>query len=214
MRLSSRVSTDYMPESDPLRYKQKYRIPSIRYQGWFYGWDGCYTVTLCTADRWCLLGQVHGGRVRLLPVGQVVRDEWLKTPSLRTYVRLDEFVIMPNHLHVILIIDHSICCGNNKISPHMSLRNVHQQDNTPDYRNSFGPQRHNLSSIVGGFKSAVTAQVRLKFPGVGFAWQPRFYDRVVRTERELEEMRLYIRRNPEKWGDDEYLCRDVCVEAH
>jgi putative transposase len=85
-------------------YKDKYRAESARLKGWDYSVAGYYFVTICTRDRECWLGEVVDDVMRLSPVGKIVAEEWQKTAQIRKYVTLDEWVIMPNHLHGIVII--------------------------------------------------------------------------------------------------------------
>jgi putative transposase len=76
---------------------------SIRLEGYDYAQEGAYFVTICTHRRECLLGEVIGDTVCLNPFGEIVREEWLRTAVIRPYVALDEFVVMPNHLHGVFV---------------------------------------------------------------------------------------------------------------
>jgi REP element-mobilizing transposase RayT len=82
----------------------RYRSQSIRLPWWDYSEAGWYFATVCTQDRRCVLGDMVEGSVILSPVGQIIEEEWWRTATVRQNVRLDEFVIMPNHLHGILVI--------------------------------------------------------------------------------------------------------------
>jgi putative transposase len=86
-------------------FKNKYRIESTRLRGWDYTRNGYYFVTICTKNGEHCLGTVCDQQVQLSPIGEIVAEEWQKTPQIRPNVRLDAWVIMPNHLHGILIID-------------------------------------------------------------------------------------------------------------
>ncbi len=77
---------------------------SVRLQGYDYSQGGAYFVTICTADRACLLGEISGDEMHLAEFGEIVREEWLKTAEIREAVELDESVIMPNHVHGVIII--------------------------------------------------------------------------------------------------------------
>lgn len=72
---------------------------------WDYTSSGYYYVTLCTKDRWPFFGEIVGGQMILSPIGKIVDEEWRRTPSVRSNVSLDEWVIMPNHLHGIIVIE-------------------------------------------------------------------------------------------------------------
>jgi REP element-mobilizing transposase RayT len=129
---------------------------------------------------------VVDSRVRLSAVGQIVADEWSRTPVVRPEVRLDAWVVMPNHVHGIVAID----TGGQ--GPSL----VHEDG--PLIMNLFGPQRRNLGALVRGFKGA--AKTRIRQGGCGeFEWQPRYYDHVIRDEQDLQRIRAYIRHNPARW---------------
>jgi REP element-mobilizing transposase RayT len=84
------------------KFKQKYTIKSTRLENYDYAQNGLYFVTICTKDREELFGEIKDGKMVLNDVGKIVQDEWLKTPIIRPNVFLDAWVIMPNHLHIIV----------------------------------------------------------------------------------------------------------------
>lgn len=174
------------------KFKNKYRIPSARLKNWDYKSQAAYFVTICTKDMLCYFGDITKGEMHFSDIGHVVNSEWLKTPAIRPDMNLvlDEFSVMPNHFHSIIVIgenEHNTQswkttdAGTSKNEKPASLR---KHDNYT--RNIFGPQSKNLSSIIGGFKSAVTKHARLIDPD--FAWQPRFHDHVIRDSNEHERM--------------------------
>ena len=89
-------------------FKNKYRIGSKRLKGWDYSGAGRYFVTICTGNRVCYFGDVADGKMKLSPIGEIVNDEWYKTEQVRQNVKLDEFVVMPNHLHGIIVITNAV----------------------------------------------------------------------------------------------------------
>jgi putative transposase len=140
-------------------------------------------------------------------------------------VKLDEFVVMPNHIHGILIIDKNetnsiepnfVYSTNNHVETHHDaflrdysfLRDLNKQNsNTPFASfdslktfNKFGPQSENISSVIRGYKSAVKTEAEKR--SIDFYWQPRFHDRIIRDIFELERIRTYILNNPLKWDLD------------
>jgi putative transposase len=170
------------PDHPPARHK------TTRLKGFDYGSDAGYVVTICTRERRHLLGSVRNGQVGLTDVGRLVEGEWLRTPLIRAGVLLDEFVIMPNHLHGILILSSS---ENRKI---VEAGKVGRS----------GPSQ-TLSAIVRGFKGACSSRVAKEMPNVDLPlWQPGFYDRVIRDEAELRKFREYIANNPRQWELDRY----------
>ena len=173
-------------------FRQIYRVESARLPGWDYAQAGWYFVTICTKNRERILGDVVDSQIRLSNIGEIVADEWVKTRELRPNVRLDEWVVMPNHIHGIIVIENEPP-GVVETHCNASLRG--------NYKNKFGPQRNNLSSIIRGFKSAATKRIHLSASPV-FSWQPRFYDHVIRNENSLNKIRQYIANNPLKWELD------------
>jgi len=197
------------------KYKNKYRIETTRLKGWDYGKNGYYFVTICTKDRIHYFGDVINGMVQLSEIGKIAFDELQKTPEIRKdmNVTLGEFVIMPNHIHCIIIIGKNeynnnrrdamrcdnncrdaTCCDNN-------CRDAMHGIST----NKFGPQSKNLPSIIRGFKSAVTKRAKIINPD--FSWQPNYYEHIIRDEKSFETISEYIINNPLKWNKDKYYER-------
>ena len=144
---------------------------------------GGISVTICTKDRRCVFGTVEKEFVRLSTAGTIITEEWLKTPQVRSDAALDEWVVMPNHLHGIIVM----------------LDWVHPPE-TPQRGVSTKQSKksHSLGTIIGQFKSACTK--RIGATGFNdFAWQPLSFDHIIRNEKELDSIREYIVNNPLKW---------------
>ena len=179
------------------RYRDQYRIESIRLPGWDYTSAAHYFVTLCTKNQQCFFGDVVECMMHLSPIGEIVAEEWQKTPMIRRYVMLDLWVVMPNHLHGIIILvespqgDRTSCAA----VVETSRRDV---STIPP-----GVKSGSLGAIIGQVKSVCTK--RIWTSGCrDFAWQPRFYDHIIRDEPSLNRIRQYIVDNPAKWGEDRY----------
>ncbi len=172
-------------------FKNKYRIASARLSGFDYSEEGYYFVTICIKNRKCLFGNVYNKEIFLSDIGKMVQKEWLNTENVRSNVKLDKFIVMPNHLHGIIII-------TSAVETHC---NASLQCNDT-YKNKFGPQTNNLSSIIRGFKGSVKKQINEKYGKDYFSWQPKFYDHVIRNEESLFNIRNYIQMNPENWERD------------
>lgn len=87
------------------KYKNKYRIQSARAQWWDYGWNGAYFITICTKNREHYFGEIRNGSMRLSRLGVIADILWYEIPNHSPHVKLGEFVVMPNHIHGILILD-------------------------------------------------------------------------------------------------------------
>ncbi|HTL81212.1 MAG TPA: transposase [Bacteroidia bacterium] len=169
---------------------------SIRLQGFDYGSSGAYFITILSYKRRHRFSAIKNGEVLLSPIGKIIREEWLSTKLIRDYVTLDEFVIMPDHFHAVLFLHK----GSDEPD---HLRSTGTYLHFPDgYKNALGPQSHNLASIVRGFKSSVTQKAKLSGEATPI-WHGRYYERIVRNEKELDKFRLYIKNNPHKWGTED-----------
>ncbi len=166
-------------------YKNKYRITSARRPNWDYGSHGLYFIIICTKDRIHHFGEivetVHETQsivsLQITEIGKVAYKNWLKIPEFHPYVEVDDFVIMPDHIHAILFIN--------------------KPDKLTWDKAKFGPQRNNLASIIRGYKSSVKQYTTLN--NTEFQWQPKYYDRVIRSEQEYSNIKGYIYNNVDNW---------------
>ena len=187
----------------PRTYK-RFQRKSIRLPWWDYTTAGWYFVTVCTKQRECVLGVVVDEEVRLSAIGDIVAEEWKRTEHIRSNVLLDEWIVMPNHLHGILILqpssqERSNAGEANGMGKETSHRDVATQNDVA--RNPFLLKANSLGSIIGQFKSVATKRIR----GAGFSdfgWQPRFYEQIIRNAQALDDIRQYIIDNPTKWERD------------
>jgi len=175
-------------------YKHKYRISSCRLQSWNYGNPGMYFVTICTKNREYYFGEIVAGEMELSELGEIAKKEWMKTLELRPDMNLElgEFVVMPNHIHGIIII------GDRRDAMH----GVSTITNTKEQQNHFSPQSKNLASIIRGYKSSVTTYARKN--NLTFDWQPRFHDHIIRSMDNYNRISSYINNNPAKWLEDKF----------
>ncbi|OGY41602.1 MAG: hypothetical protein A2Y82_01290 [Candidatus Buchananbacteria bacterium RBG_13_36_9] len=172
-------------------FKNKFRTNSIRLQDWDYTWPAMYYVTICTKDRACCLGEVKNELVYLSEIGKVVFEELLKTPELRPYVKLDDFIIMPNHIHIIFELkeDKDFDMEGRDTARHVSTQ-----------RKFGNAQPKSLSSIIASFKSAVSKHCHEK--NLDFQWQNNYYEHIIRDEEDYARIKEYIAANPAKWAED------------
>jgi REP element-mobilizing transposase RayT len=178
-------------------YKNKYRIESTRLKGWDYSNDAAYFITICVYNMINYFGKVIENKVNLSNIGEIVNKEWLKTEVIRKNIVLDEYVIMPNHIHGIIMIFNEKYDG--KVETHrVRLRN--SRNNCVKERDA---RRTSLPNIIKGFKSACTNTIR-ESGYTNFKWQARFHDHIIRNEKELFYIRQYILNNPIKWTFDKY----------
>jgi REP element-mobilizing transposase RayT len=139
-------------------YPQKHHRRSIRLKGYDYTRAGAYFVTICTHNRECLFGNVADGKMILNAFGNIVESEWLRTPEIRLYVELDEYSIMPNHVHGIIIIHENVgaasplpemvllIIGRRGASPLRENRMVRNRDRSGQLSDNSNPLRKNKST--------------------------------------------------------------------
>jgi len=196
---------------------------SIRLQGYDYSGEGLYFITICCHNKVCLFGHVVNGTMVLNEYGQIAFSEWMKTPEIRPNVELDEFIVMPNHIHVIIRITrrgelHSPNIESNSSDFGVDSRGVL---NTPDFMGEcnspqpYSPQRYSpqlqgpsqtIGAIVRGYKSAVTKQ--LNQLGIGRkVWQRDYYEHIIRNEQSYYNISKYIVNNPAKWWEDKFFMK-------
>jgi REP element-mobilizing transposase RayT len=197
-------------------FRNKYRIQSARLPQWDYSSPGWYFVTMCTINRKCMFGDIADNEMRLNELGRIVHDEWQKTRIQRANIQLDEFVVMPNHVHGIVQILSTNDCNSDggddtrrrDVARNVSTKNstnptTHGKNEPPKTMSAISPKPGSLSEIVRSFKSAATKCINesRRTPGIP-VWQPRFHDHIIRNNHELFAIRRYIRNNPANWADD------------
>lgn len=183
--------------SDPDR--KSVRLPFYDYSG-----HGGYFITICAFDGLCLFGEINDGEVTLNKTGGIIQDEWSQTGQIRENVKVDLFVVMPNHFHGIAIIKDTE--ESRLVSPdHLKKDDARRatQRLAPTQERQSRLITGSISAIIGQFKSTVTKRVRneLKLES-HFIWQRGFYEHVIRNENELNRVRQYILDNPIKWSLD------------
>ncbi len=192
------------------KYKGQYRVPSARLQTWDYGWNGAYFITICTKDRTNYFGEIIDRKMRLSHMGILADVFWYEIKNHTKNIELGDFVVMPNHVHGILLLN------RNKYDDDKNHSHQHSRDkaclvsidiNTTVHQ-TIGQQRfqnqgkNTISSIIGGYKSAVTKHAHRL--GYEFAWQPRFHDHIIRDDESYNRIAKYVINNPQNWQDDKF----------
>ena len=185
-----------------------------RYKDYKYSSQGYYFVTICTKDRLCYFGKTKDGKMILNKYGEIAGECWLEIPEHFSNIRIDEFVVMPNHFHGIIIIDdfvvgyrHACSLQNTNVNRSACsqqngndnrranyLQNVNENENE-------NRQHQKLPVVIGSFKSAVSKLIHRKYDN-NFQWQKSYYDHIIRNESSLNKIKEYIRKNPQSWDTD------------
>ena len=170
-----------------MKFKSRYRIEPARLPSWDYASPGLYFVTICTKNNEEFFGEIVSEEMFLSDAGRIVSEEWMNTEIIRSNIRLDEWIVMPNHIHGIIVIMERM-----------------KRVETPR-RGVFTKWKPGtLGAIINQFKSISTKRIRCS-ETTAFAWQPRFYDHIIRNEKSLSRIRTYIQNNPMKWEHDRYV---------
>jgi REP element-mobilizing transposase RayT len=150
--------------------------------GYDYSQNGWYFITICVHQRKEVFGNIENEQMVLNNYGKIVEKCWLEIPLHFKNIAFDEFVVMPNHVHGIIIIEN----GQNHLGN----------------RHAYSLQHQKLSVVIGSFKSAVSKHIHRLENAAYFQWQKSFYDHIVRDETPLDNIRKYIKNNPLKWSID------------
>jgi len=183
------------------KFKNKYRISSASLQTWDYANNGAYFITICTQNREHFFGNIKNGNMQLSEIGKLAQQFWYEIPNHFPMVELGNFVVMPNHVHGILIIDKT----NDEpfVETRHCLVSTNIETNSIIGSSRFQNQGKNtISSIVGSYKSIVTKTSRQMNPN--FGRQSRFHDHVIRNSKSFDNIQHYIEQNPLKWNEDTF----------
>ena len=182
--------------NDEIKRTTNHNRRSIRLKNFDYSQPGAYFVTICTISRKWLFGEIHGSAMHTNELGAIVETCWLAIPKHFGHVELDEFIIMPNHLHGIIWITDPETGTACRFSMNMGTCRVPTEQFSR-------PVKGSLPTIIRSFKSAATKQTNewRKTPNTTI-WQRGYFERVVRDEDALKCIRTYIKNNPCQWQKD------------
>ena len=162
----------------------KRKLPRLR--SYDYATPGAYFITICTHEKRCVFGNIvqgnNVGEAHLVysPIGEIARKCLLNVAAHYENVKVDNWVIMPNHVHILLQVTEGL--------------------------NPFPTKKFDISNVVGKYKAAVTRAVGNAFMHSGRLWQSSFYDHVVRNDEDYQNIWKYISGNPSKWLEDRFYC--------
>jgi REP element-mobilizing transposase RayT len=187
---------------------QKYHRRSIRLRGYDYAAPGAYFLTVCVINRQSLLGDVVNEEMRLNWMGRAVQAVWQNLPCHYAHVELDAFVVMPNHVHGILVLtdDAGAAAEHADVGAGSEPAPTREAAGHMDVGAGFKPAptvRHGLPEIVRAFKTFSSRRINEMRGTVGAPlWQRNYYEHIVRNEEELGLIRQYILYNPLGWTGD------------
>ena len=195
-------------------FQNKFRNETTRLQNWDYRWDGSYFITICTKNREHYFGEISNGKMNLSNIGVLADIFWHEIKNHSKNVKLDAFVVMPNHIHAILILnggyiddDKTVVVGDSVVVGTGHALSLPQPQLQPQ-KKSIGQNRYqnigknSVSSIIGSYKSAVTKHSRRL--GYTFEWQRLYYDHLIQNEHSFNNISNYINNNVKKWDEDRF----------
>lgn len=172
---------------------------SIRLQGYDYTQPGAYFVTVITRQRTCLFGEVVNGEMKLSDLGQIADECWRAIPDHFPFVELGVHVVMPNHVHGIIMIDWDGAQSNlGTIDDGKGAAMLRPNDNPHKINDKPG----SLGAIVRSYKSAVSYQINKQF-NLSQIWQRNYHEHIIRDADEANRIHLYIEANPAHWDEDD-----------
>ena len=188
---------------NPDKFADKYRVSSSRLKNWNYSTPGYYFITICTYNHNNFFGKIINGKINLSKSGEIAKNELLKTFEIRKNIKSHQWVIMPNHIHILMEIINEKSNNNNcrDVARYVSTDN---KNNSINFSN-ISPKSNSISSIIRSFKSAVTKQINPQ--SIFFSWQPRFHDHLIKDHKEFLLIKKYIQNNIKNWKTDKYFSK-------
>ncbi len=187
-----------MPKSkfDP----QKHHRRSIRLPGYDYSQAGAYYVTIVTYQRDCLFGEIENEIMILNDFGKIADECWRAIPEHFPTVELGAHVVMPNHVHGIIVIRDDKSAFDAVDAQHVGATQC-VAPTIPNARPN-GPKRGSLGAIIGSYQMAVTRRIQREHNATGI-WQRNYYEHIIRDEKDLQNKTDYIEANPSLWDEDD-----------
>lgn len=180
---------------------------SRRLAGWNYAHAAAYFVTICAHDRVCLFGEVERGQMYLNARGRIVAEEWQRSEALRDEVHLDAFVVMPNHVHgIVVIAPPETDALTDPRGYHLHVAMQRAASLPVDDGDRVNVQPKSLGAVVRSYKSSATRRInRMRGTPGEPVWQRNYHDRIIRNETEWRRIRRYIETNPARWHTDTHF---------
>lgn len=155
-------------------------------KGYDYSQNGAYFIIICTQHRECLFGEIHAGKMVLNEGGEIAKNELKRTSEIRKNIEIDCLVVMPNHIHAIVV--------------------IHDDVRASTLRKTFASPSNDLGAMICGYKSIVTKKInQLQKTPEQLVWQRNYYEHIIRNEESFEKIAQYIHFNSQNWEHDDYF---------
>jgi putative transposase len=209
-------------------YQDKFKIDSKRLKNWDYSGEAVYFITIVTKNRKCIFGSVIDDKMVLNDNGQIIENELLKSIKIRKNWFFHNWVVMPNHIHLLIEIQndnrsdsnveahnvetHNVEAHSSASTPSISTNNMgvnvaeethccaplQENQNQNQSESKLSRKSNSISSFVAIFKSVTTKQIN----GVASIWQSNYHDHIVRNYNTFDKIYQYIKHNPGNWNTD------------
>ena len=193
-------------------YKEKFKIDSHRLKNWDYSSEALYFITLVTQGRKCIFGDIEEGKMILNENGKIVENELSKSIKIRKDWFFHNWIVMPNHVHLLIEIQNEIStpqhivethsCASTSVTSTKIVSNIAETHSCAPLQNqslsTLSRKSKSISSFVALFKSVTTKQIQ----GTGSIWQSNYHDHIVRNYKTFETIYSYIKNNPISWETD------------
>jgi putative transposase len=186
---------------------EKHHRRSIRLRGYDYAQAGAYFVTVVTQERACCFGEVVEGRMELNDAGRMIWSEWEALSRRFPAVELDEFIVMPNHVHgIVWIVGASLVDAQDRATTRVAPTGSAAVEESEGATTRVAPT---LGDVVGAFKSITTnayitgVKAGNWEPFPGRLWHRNYYEHIIRNDESLNRIRRYIVDNPAQWANDD-----------
>ncbi len=216
------------------KFKNKYRIESTRKNGWDYGQNGFYFITICTKNRNFYFGDITNGKLKLSPIGHIANSCWIEIPNHFPFVVLHNHIIMPNHVHGIIEIAkrNNVGTGNGAVvgndalvddavvddaiveTPKLGVSTGNNNNTVGNNANNTPPDKKRTTNATKKWKPATLGTIINQYKRActinarkinpNFAWQSNYHDHIIRNEKSFKNISNYIAQNPLKWDEDTF----------
>jgi REP element-mobilizing transposase RayT len=189
------------------KFKTKYQTKSSRFKNWDYSLPSNYFITICTLNRNNFFGKIENQIMEFSTKGQIALIELQKTIKLHQNLTIDPWVIMPNHLHLLISFRNLLVQTHRGASLHDNSRPsiiTHSHSNHPNFYQRINQKSNQtIPNLIKQFKSAVKRQCQNQ--NLFFAWQPNYFDIIIDNQKQLQTIKNYIQNNPINYQKDKLL---------
>lgn len=225
-RLYAAVQRLYINQTNYMngKFQNKYRISSTRLKNWNYGQNGAYFITICTKNREHFFGEIVSANgeneMQLNEIGKIADAFWTEIPKHFPFIELGNYVVMPNHVHGILIINKTNIVDDRidnavetlQCNVYTSVKTLQCNVSTPpidenasqknEQMSKISPLAGTISTLIRSYKSVITRNAH--YIHADFEWQERFHDHIIHNSESFERIQNYIQNNVTNWKEDKF----------